>query len=293
MSTQPKVFLITGTSTGLGYHYVERVLAEGHNVIATSRNAATLPTFKGSQDAASSRFLAISLDVTDPNHVEDVFSTALAKFGHIDVVVNNAGHGTCGVVESFTDEQIHDQMQVNFFGVVNVTRTAVRIMRESKRGGIIQQCSSVAGQCGVPGFAFYCASKFALEGFTESIAQEMKPEWNIHFTSLCLGGYATSWYDDKNLLFGADQGKVYDHLDSKTFVKERGACTPGDPVKAVQRMFLLALMEKPPLRVVLGSDAHAQMDIKMEHDAQERKKWQYLTLSTDFDSQDEVVRAAL
>jgi NAD(P)-dependent dehydrogenase (short-subunit alcohol dehydrogenase family) len=132
----------------------------------------------------------VKLDVTNAADIESSFQAALDKFGRVDVVVNNAGYGLSGVFEELTDKQIHTQMDVNFFGLIAVTRKAMSVMRDqSPSGGLIQQVTSIGGQRGVPGFTIYCASKWAVEGFTEAVSQEVKPEWNIKFTCVEPGGF--------------------------------------------------------------------------------------------------------
>ena len=140
----PRVFFITGTSTGFGSELVKYVLEKGDHVVATARNSSKL-SFDG---ANSSNSLFLDLDVTKPDSIEKAFDAALKKFERIDVVVNNAGYGLGGEFESYTDEQIRTQMEVNFFGLINVTRKAMEVMRELKTGGRIQQVTSIGGQVG-------------------------------------------------------------------------------------------------------------------------------------------------
>jgi NAD(P)-dependent dehydrogenase (short-subunit alcohol dehydrogenase family) len=137
-------------------------------------------------------YLALKLDVTKQVDIDAAFKEAIAKFGHVDVVVNNAGYGLAGPLEELTEEQIRTQMEVNFFGLVQVTKKAMETMREQKpSGGLIQQVTSIGGQRGSPTFSIYCASKWAVEGFTEAISQEVKPEWGIKFTCVEPGGFRT------------------------------------------------------------------------------------------------------
>ena len=165
----PKVFLITGTSTGFGYELVKKVISSGDHVVATARNSSKL-SFDGT---SSSNYLAVDLDVTQQDSIHKAFEQALQHFGRIDVVVNNAGYGLAGEFESLSENQLRTQMEVNFFGLINVTRTALETMRSQKpQGGLIQQVTSIGGQVGVPGFSLYCASKWAVEGFTESLSAE-------------------------------------------------------------------------------------------------------------------------
>jgi len=150
------------------------VLDKGDYVVATARKPESL-SFKNTND---SNYLACRLDVTDKSSIKDAFKAALDKFGRIDLVVNNAGYGLAGCFEELQEDQIRQQMDINFFGLIDVTRVAMETMREQKpSGGVIQQITSIGGQRGVPFFSLYCASKWAVEGFTEAVSNELKPEW--------------------------------------------------------------------------------------------------------------------
>jgi NAD(P)-dependent dehydrogenase (short-subunit alcohol dehydrogenase family) len=183
----PRVFLITGTSTGFGKEYAQEVLDRGDIVAATARDPSSL-SFKGTTD---SNYLAVRLDVTDKDSIKAAFKETLDKFQRIDVVVNNAGYGLAGTFEEYTDEQIRRQFDINLFGLMDVTRRALEVMRDeqSPPGGLIQQVTSIGGQRGVPLFSAYCASKWAVEGFTEALSHEVKPEWGIKFTLVEPGGF--------------------------------------------------------------------------------------------------------
>lgn len=174
----PKVYFITGTSTGFGKELVIEALAQGQTVVATARDPSKL-SFEGTNE---NNYLALQLDVTDKKSVKKAFADAKDKFGRLDVVVNNAGYGLCGEFESLDHDQIKRQMDVNFFGLLDCTREAMDIMRnQSPAGGMIQQVTSVGGQTGVPTFSIYCASKWAVEGFTEAVQNEIDPAFNIKF----------------------------------------------------------------------------------------------------------------
>ena len=151
----PRVFLITGCSTGFGKDYVQEVIDNGDCIVATARNVDNL-SFKGTNEK---NYLACKLDVTDRKSIENAFDQALKKFGRIDVVCNNAGYGLAGCFEELTSEQIRTQMEVNFFGLIDVTRIALETLREKQKpqGGLIQQVTSIGGQRGVPFFSAYCA----------------------------------------------------------------------------------------------------------------------------------------
>ncbi|KAK1813887.1 hypothetical protein LTR12_011719 [Friedmanniomyces endolithicus] len=187
----PQVFLITGTSTGFGNELVKKCLSEGDKVVATARNSSKLK-FDGT---TKDNYLAVDLDVTEQKSIDSAFEKALSQFGRVDVVVNNAGYGLAGEFESLSEKQIRTQMEINFFGLLDVTRKALQVMREVNKpqGGKIQQITSIGGQRGVPNFSLYCASKWAVEGFTEALSHELKPEWNIKLTCVEPGGFRTDW----------------------------------------------------------------------------------------------------
>lgn len=186
----PQVFFITGTSSGFGAELVKKALSEGDKVIATSRNSSKL-SFNGTKD----NYLAVDCDVTDEKSVATAFEKGLAAFGRVDVVVNNAGYGLSGEFESLSEKQIRTQMEINFFGLIKVTKKALEVMREHNKpaGGRILQVTSIGGQRGVPTFSIYCASKWAVEGFTEALSTELKPEWGIKLTCVEPGGFRTEW----------------------------------------------------------------------------------------------------
>lgn len=167
----PRVFLVTGTSTGFGYELVKKILAEGDIAVATARDSSKLKF----ENTSPQNFLAVDLDVTKRASIDNAFETALSLFKRIDVVVNNAGYGLSGPFETLSDRQARVQMDVNFFGLLDVTRKALQVMREenSPPGGLVQQVTSIGGQRGVPSFSLYCASKWAVEGFTEALSHEV------------------------------------------------------------------------------------------------------------------------
>jgi len=228
-------------------------------------------------------YLPVKLDVTKPSDIESAFKTTLDKFGRIDVVVNNAGYGLSGVFEELTDAQIKTQMDVNFFGLIAVTRKAMDVMREQKpSGGLIQQVTSIGGQRGVPFFSIYCASKWAVEGFTEALTNEVKPEWGIKFTCVEPGGFRTDWAG-RSMAFPEKRHPAYDHMNAKEAMGKRNGTQAGDPPKAAKAMYELAVMKDPPLRVVLGSDAYKAIMGKIEAYGENYKKYEKLSNSTDVD----------
>jgi len=273
----PRVFLITGTSTGFGYHLVQKVIDEGDIAVATARKPESL-SFKGTNDK---NYLALKLDVTKQSDIDAAFKETLSTFGRVDVVVNNAGYGLSGPFEELSDDQIKTQMDINFFGLLAVTRKAMEIMREQKpSGGLIQQVTSIGGQRGVPLFSIYCASKWAVEGFTEAVSQEVKPEWGIKFTCIEPGGFRTDWAG-RSMSFADERHPAYDHLNAKKAMGDRNGKQVGDPVKGARAMYELAVLSDPPLRVVIGSDAYKAITGKIEAYGQNYKKYEKISNSTD------------
>ena len=201
----------------------------------------------------------------------------------MDVVVNNAGFGLSGPFEELADDQIRKQMEVNFFGLINVTRKAMEVMREQKpSGGLIQQVTSVGGQIGVPTFSIYCASKWAVEAFTETISQEVKPEWGIKFTLIEPGGFRTD-FSGRSMDSPAKRHPAYDHIDTKKNKEARNGTQPGDPAKAASAMYELAIDNDPPLRVTLGSDGFTKITEKVEKYKEDLKKYEKISKSTDIE----------
>jgi len=277
----PKVYLITGTSTGFGAAYVQEVLDKGHIAVAAARKPETLE-FKGTNDK---NYLAVKLDVTSKTDINTAFEQTLKKFGRVDVVCNNAGYGLSGPFEELSEEHMRTQFEINFWGLLDVTRKALETMREQKpSGGLIQQVTSIGGQRGVPNFSIYCATKWAVEGFTESVAQEVKPEWKIKLQNIEPGGFRTDWAG-RSMIFEDKRHPAYDHLNAKEIMGKRHGTQTGDPVKGGKAMYALSDLEDPPLRMVIGSDAfeavHKKIDgYKENYSREDLKK---IALSTDVD----------
>ena len=274
----PRVFLITGTSTGFGKEYVEEVLKKGDIAVATARKPESL-SFSGTTDK---NYLALPLDVTSKASIDKAFAAAVKEFGRVDVVVNNAGYGLCGCFEELSDQQIRQQMEVNFFGLIDVTRKALETMREQKpHGGRIQNITSIGGQLGMPTFSIYNASKWAVEGFTEAISKEMKPEWGIHVMAIEPGGFRTDW-SGRSMTF-PERHPAYDHIDARANMKKRHGTQAGDPKKAAPAMYDFAVMEDPPLRMCIGSDAYGGMMGKIDSYREDYTRYEKIAKSTDHD----------
>jgi len=174
-------------------------------------------------------------------------------------------------------------MEVNFFGLMAVTKKAMEVMREQKpSGGLIQQVTSIGGQRGVPTYSIYCASKWAVEGFTEAISQEVKPEWGIKFTCVEPGGFRTDWAG-RSMQFPEKRHSAYDHIDAKANAEKRNGTQAGDPKKGAKAMYELATLKEPPLRAVIGTDAYKAIMGKIKTYGEEYPKYEKISNSTDVD----------
>ncbi|BFZ55456.1 hypothetical protein PYCC9005_002497 [Savitreella phatthalungensis] len=275
-----RTFLVTGTSSGFGAELVKRVILQGDNIVAASRDSAKLVR---PETATDSNYLAVDLDVCDKQSINSAFARAIEKFGRIDVVINNAGYAVAGEFESTSDTQVRSLFDVNCFGVFNVTRKALATMRtQSPPGGVIQQVTSIGGQVSAPLFSIYVSSKWAVEGFTEAVAGELKPEWNIHLTCVEPGAFNTE-FTGTSLLVADQKVAAYDHVDATKLSEMYHGKLPGDSTKAAKCMYELAVMEKPPLRCALGPDAYDGVKRKLESYQDNLQKYEKSFSQTDRD----------
>ncbi|WP_138733205.1 SDR family NAD(P)-dependent oxidoreductase [Modestobacter excelsi] len=243
-----KVWFITGAGRGFGFEFAKSALERGDKVAATARDTAALD---GLLSAHGDAVLPLRLDVTDRAAAFAAVKAAHKEFGRLDVVVNNAGYGLFGAVEEITDSQLRDQLEVNLLGVLHVTQAVLPILREQGAGHIIQ-ISTIGGVAAFPSLGGYHASKWALEGLTESLAQEIAG-FGIKVTLVEPGGYATDW-GGSSATHAVPQPQ-YDGLRAAMAEQRRNPApgSIGDPVAAGQAILKLADAEQPPLRVFFGS----------------------------------------
>jgi NAD(P)-dependent dehydrogenase (short-subunit alcohol dehydrogenase family) len=273
-----RVWFITGASRGLGVDIARAAIRAGDNVVATARSAAAVNDRLG---ADSGQLLAHELDVTDAAEARAAVAAAVARFGTIDVLVNNAGYGHLGFFEESGIEDVQAQFATNLFGVFNVTWAVLPIMRAARRG-LIYNMSSVAGIRGSEFTSLYSASKFALEGFSESLARELAP-FHISLTIVEPGPFRTDFLTDQSLRFGAKAQPDYDSRRTKIrgSFEERSHKQPGDPAKLAETMVHLANEDKPPLRFAAGDFAVKTIDAKLAGMRDELEKWRELSVGTD------------
>ena len=245
-----KVWFITGASKGFGREWAEAALERGDKVAATARKLETLDALV---DTYGDAVLPIRLDVTDRGADFDAVKRAADHFGALDIVINNAGYGHFGMIEELTEDDIRDQMETNFFGALWVTQAALPVMREQGHGHIIQ-VSSIGGISAFPTVGAYHASKWALEGFSQSLAQEVAG-FGIHVTLVEPGGYTTDWSGPSATR--SDENPAY--ADVREAAKNRpSASDPGDPKATRGAILEVVDAEEPPLRVFFGK---APLDI--------------------------------
>jgi len=274
-----KIYFITGASSGFGRSLAEAVLQRGDCAVLTARRAAAL-------EALAQQFpetaLRVAMDVTDREQREAAVRSALDRFGRVDVLVNNAGQGSLGAIEEFSREQIRAQMEVNFFGAVDLTLALLPTMRAQGSGHIVN-VSSIGGLVSMGGFALYCASKFALEGFSEGLRDEVKP-LGIHVTIVEPGAFRTEFSGDANMR--PEQSiSAYDPVVEpiRQYLYGNNGKQPGDPAKAALAMIAAVESEDPPLRLMLGADAYGLWEKKRATLDAELEKWRATGINTAFD----------
>jgi NAD(P)-dependent dehydrogenase (short-subunit alcohol dehydrogenase family) len=273
-----KIWFITGSSRGLGRAFTEVILEAGHLVVATARKPEQLADLSKTY---GDRIRTVRLDVTSPAEVQKTVAAAKEAFGRIDVVVNNAGYGFIGAFEEMAADEFKGQIDTNFWGVVNVTRAVLPALREQGFGHIIQ-VTSVGGRLGVPGLSGYHAAKFAVEGLSETLAQEIKP-LGLKLTIVEPGGFRTDWAG-ASMAF-AKPMKAYAPLLGaiRGYMEQHSGYEPGDPRKAGHVLLQLVEMEQPPLRLPLGKDAIMFLSNSYQTNSDELQRWADITGSTDFD----------
>ncbi|MEU6840382.1 oxidoreductase [Streptomyces sp. NPDC046716] len=247
-----KTWLITGSSRGLGRTLAETALAAGHQVAATARRTETLTDLA---DEYGDRVRLITLDVTDPAAARRAVEATVESFGRLDVVVNNAGYADMAAIEDTSEQAFRDQIDANLFGVVNVTRAALPVLREQGSGHIIQ-ISSVGGRVGVPGLGAYQTAKWAVGGFSEVLAKEVAP-LGIKVTVAEPGGMRTDWAGSSMATPPISEPYRAVVGASVEGIRSQDGKQPGDPARIARVLLDVAEAERPPLRLLLGKDAAA------------------------------------
>lgn len=275
----PKIWLVTGASSGFGRAITRAAIDAGDTVIAVARRTAALDDLVA---AHPDQVEALALDVTDTERIETAVADIVARYGRIDVLVNNAGRTQVGAVEETTDRELRDLFDLHFFGPAALTRAVLPHMRAQRSGAIVMM-SSVGGQLSFAGFSAYSATKFALEGFSEALAEEVAP-FGIDVLVVEPGAFRTG-------LFGA--GAAYFSAENEVYAETAGATRrmvetgdgtqPGDPAKAAAAIRAALDAERTPLRLPLGADAVDGILDHLDAVRTDITEWEKITRATAFD----------
>lgn len=271
------IMLITGVSSGFGRALAQEALAAGHTVVGTVRSAQAVREFEAlSAHAAVARVL----DVTDFDRIDGVVADIEANVGPVDVLVNNAGYGHEGIMEEAPLAEMRRQFDVNVFGAVAMMKAVVPFMRERRRGRILN-ITSMGGHITMPGIAYYCGSKFALEGISESLGKELEP-FGIAVTAVAPGSFRTDWAGRSMARTPrsiADYDALFDPIRQAR--EEKSGKQLGDPAKAARAMLAVIAADHPPAHLLLGSDALRLVRNKLSALDDEIRAWEAVTVSTD------------
>jgi len=273
-----RTWLITGASRGFGTLIAERALRAGDAVIATARKPQDITDRLGEHP----NLLALRLDVTREDEAHQAVAEGIKRFGRIDLLINNAGFGVLGAVEETSASETERLFATNVFGLLNVTRAVLPHMRAQRSGRVIN-ISSIGGYQAYMGWGVYGSTKFAVEGISEALHQELAP-LGIQVTVVEPGFFRTDFLDEQSLVKTALVLPDYDETVGKmrTFAEAANHAQPGDPVKFAEAMLALVNAPTPPQRLALGSDTVARIEAKNRLVAQELAQWNELALSTDF-----------
>ena len=259
MTADNKTWLITGAGRGMGVDFAKAALAAGHNVVATGRDPDAVAEALGESDD----LLVVKLDVTSPHDAETATKAAVGRFGGIDVLVNNAANHFAGFFEELTPEQIERQLTVNLFGPMNVTRAVLPVMRKQRSGHVVT-ISSTAGFAAYEGGTAYATSKFAVDGWMESLAPEIAP-FGIRTTIVNPGLFRTELLTNESTSYARESIEDYAERNAaqREFFAGMNGKQVGDPAKLAQALLTITELQQPPLRFIAGADAIAAAEQKL------------------------------
>ncbi len=276
--SQPRVWLITGASSGFGRAIAEAALAAGDTVVAAARRTAALEDLLS---AAPGRAEALALDVTDADSIDSAVGEVLDRHGRVDVLVNNAGRGAIGAAEETTDSELRELMDLHFFGPAALTRAVLPGMRERRSGAVVQM-SSMGGRFSFPAVGAYSATKFALEGWSEALAKEVQ-RFGVRVLIVEPGAFRTSFNGAGSLLISQPIAAYDDQIGPvRTGMPEDDGKQPGDPSKAAAAILQVLDAEHAPLRLALGNDAVDGIGEVLDAAKAELAAWEQLGRSTVF-----------
>jgi NAD(P)-dependent dehydrogenase (short-subunit alcohol dehydrogenase family) len=276
-----KVWFITGSSRGLGRSLAEAVLAHGDLLVATARNPEQLGNLVSKY---GERIRAVALDVTNPEQARTAIASAIDAFGRLDVVVNNAGYANVASIEDASEEDWRAQIETNLWGVINVTRAALPILRKQRSGHVVQ-VSSIGGRTGSAGLGPYQTAKWAVEGFSEVLSREVAP-LGIKVTLIEPGSFRTDW-GGSSMAYTEPSEDYRSTLEGRLDYHNQAGNEPGDPAKAAQAIITIVNEANPPLRLLLGKDAVLIARRVDQAKLAETDRWEKLSSSTNFDDSEE------
>jgi NAD(P)-dependent dehydrogenase (short-subunit alcohol dehydrogenase family) len=273
-----KVWFISGCSTGFGRALSLELLAQGYQVVVTARKVADIADILAINEANT---LGLTLDVTIPEQVTAAVQAAIAHFGRIDVLVNNAGIGYFGAVEESEEAEVRRMFEINVFGLAKLTQEVLPFMRKQRSGHILN-VASIGGLRSFPGVGFYNATKYAVDGLSEALYKEVSP-LGIKVTVICPSGFRTDWAgrSAKNTAISIPD---YATTAQKNMgdIRAYSGNQPGDPVKAAKAMIQVTETENPPLRLLLGAAALKGARLKLEELRNDFETWADVSEGADF-----------
>jgi NADP-dependent 3-hydroxy acid dehydrogenase YdfG len=277
-AAKDRIWFITGASTGFGRLLAEEVLQAGGKVVATARNLDKVADLEAKYPQTAK---AIALDVTDVGQVDSAVTQAFAKFGRVDVLVNNAGYGVAGAIEEVSDAEFMPMFETNVFGLLGVTRAFLPHLRKQRSGHILN-LSSIGGVVASPGMGYYNAAKFAVEGISEALAAEVAP-LGIHVTIIEPGPFRTDFLGRSGVVA---KSRIADYDPTagnmRKYFAENDGKQKGDPLRAVHAMMQVVASPNPPLRLLLGASALQRLRSKLGTWEKEIATWEQVTTGADF-----------
>jgi NAD(P)-dependent dehydrogenase (short-subunit alcohol dehydrogenase family) len=273
-----RVWFITGAATGLGRTLAEEVLSRGERVAATARRPSRLADLEGEYPDT---VLAAGLDVTKPAEARDAMSAAISRFGHVDVIVNNAGFGLFGALEELPNEELRREFDTNVFGAIAVLRAALPHLREQRAGHIIQISSLEGISPEVAGETAYAATKFACEGIAEALDKEVS-DLGIRVTIVEPGPVRTSFGDGASVMPPQDDDYAGSVGEALEWFEQLDGQQPNDPQRVAGAIIEAVATDEPPLRLALGEEAVSAIRAKLERQERDLDAWEHLSASTSF-----------
>lgn len=272
-----KVWLITGCSSGFGKALALKTLEQGYNVAVCARNIDDVQDIIKDH---SQTCIPIKLDVTKQSDIDAAVKNVIEKFGRVDVLVNNAGIGYFGAIEESEEEEIRRMFEINFFGLVNMTKSVLPIMRSQKSGHIIN-ITSIGGLIGNPGVGFYNATKFAVDGLSESLSKETAP-LGIKVIIVAPSGFRTDWAGRSA---NESPVRIEDYESTagkiKKTIRDSSGNQPGDPAKAAEAIIQVVESAQPPLRLLLGAAAFKNANLKLVDLKKDYDAWEAVSVGAD------------